>query len=156
MCNHTHVVAESVCWKTEVSANELHRTIDSMRDELLQVYSANFCARNPPREAPNRWTWNGTKNKHWHLLKMEWSFQWQWKWWAGNCSSTLSAVKCLNTGEDVPHWLLYTGQQHVNECIKPYPAVDGPAVFWILHTTPSGSSRLGIPAKGHKQAFINN
>lgn len=40
----------------EVSLKELHRIREWTLGDLC-VHSANFWARNPPREAPNRWTW---------------------------------------------------------------------------------------------------
>lgn len=49
----TYVLADFVCLNAEVSANELHRNIDATRGFLL-VFSANFCARNPPSEAPKQ------------------------------------------------------------------------------------------------------
>lgn len=44
-----------VCWKTEVSENELQRTKELIRG-LSDVISQNFWARNPPSDAPNTWT----------------------------------------------------------------------------------------------------
>ena len=52
----TYVDAVAVCWKTDVSAKELHN-IKEWTLGLLQVISANFCARKPPREAPKRCTY---------------------------------------------------------------------------------------------------
>lgn len=45
----------------EVSLNELHSIRECTLGDLC-VHSANFWAKNPPRDAPNRWTWRFT----WH------------------------------------------------------------------------------------------
>lgn len=53
----TYVLADFVCLNADVSANELQRNIDATRGFLL-VFSANFCARNPPRDAPKQCIYN--------------------------------------------------------------------------------------------------
>ena len=55
--NLTCVLADFVCLNADVSANELHRNIDATRGFLL-VFSANFCARNPPNDAPKQCIYN--------------------------------------------------------------------------------------------------
>lgn len=49
---NTYRLEETVCWKTVVSTNEL-QSIMEWTLGLLKVCSANFCAKKPPREAPN-------------------------------------------------------------------------------------------------------
>lgn len=49
------LLAVQVWLKIVVSLNELHSISECTLGDLC-VYSANFCAKNPPREAPNRWT----------------------------------------------------------------------------------------------------
>lgn len=51
-----YLFAVQVWLKIVVSLNELHSISECTLGDLC-VYSANFCARNPPSEAPNRWTW---------------------------------------------------------------------------------------------------
>lgn len=50
-----YLFAVHVWLKIEVSLKELHRIRDWTLGDLC-VYSANFWARKPPREAPKRWT----------------------------------------------------------------------------------------------------
>lgn len=50
-----YLFAVHVWLKIEVSLKELHRMRDWTLGDLC-VYSANFWARKPPREAPKRWT----------------------------------------------------------------------------------------------------
>lgn len=50
-----YLLAVQVWLKIVVSLNELHSISECTLGDLC-VYSANFCARNPPNEAPNRWT----------------------------------------------------------------------------------------------------
>lgn len=51
-----HLFAVHVWLKMEVSLNELHSISECTLGDLC-VHSANFWAKNPPRDAPNRWTW---------------------------------------------------------------------------------------------------
>ena len=52
-----YLLAVNVWLKMVVSLKELHRIREWTLGDLC-VCSANFWARKPPREAPNRWTYN--------------------------------------------------------------------------------------------------
>lgn len=54
-CSHSHLFAVHVWLKMEVSLKELQRMREWTLGDLW-VYSANFWAKKPPKEAPKRWT----------------------------------------------------------------------------------------------------